>query len=37
MKIAIRDDYENVALKLTGWSAVARSAEIIELLGGHGR
>jgi hypothetical protein len=28
MKVAILDDYQNVALKLAGWSAVRRRAEI---------
>lgn len=28
MKVAILDDYQNVALKLADWSAVRRRAEI---------
>src|SRR6266403_5147995 len=28
MKVAILDDYQNVALRLADWSAVARHAEI---------
>jgi hypothetical protein len=28
MKVAILDDYQNVALRLADWSAVARRAEI---------
>src|SRR5271170_2329895 len=29
MKVAILDDYQNVALAMADWSAVARSAEIV--------
>ena len=28
MKVAILDDYQNVALRLADWSAVARRSEI---------
>ena len=29
MRVAILDDYQNVALAMADWSAVARSAEIV--------